>query len=262
MLRFGKSPMVTKWEWKEEDLQKCPLCGMGHPIYINGLVKAYISGETVPHPELGYSFCNCKNVWYTDWNNIRQSTYNDNYAHKYTHDKFKENAKTFAKTRVKQVNDSKDNINTFLDVGCGNTFLLDAIKEEYGWETIGFDINTELKSDTHKIIYGDIEKDIDLLPIVDVIWCHHVLEHTKDPVKVAELLKDKLVDNGILCISMPDTHFIDFNDPIRWGHWWVREHHIFWSFEEFCTEMIGLGFKILYTGRHAANGDYSLIMQK
>jgi hypothetical protein len=49
-------------------MQACPLCGTKHRIMIHG---NYIEGDVYKkYPDMGYSFCNCHNVFYTKWENI------------------------------------------------------------------------------------------------------------------------------------------------------------------------------------------------
>ena len=65
-------------------MQECPLCGVDQPIYIKGICndletrnKAHICHDK------GYSFCNCHNIFFTDWSNIDQKIYDDEYVNRY-----------------------------------------------------------------------------------------------------------------------------------------------------------------------------------
>ena len=49
-------------------MQTCPLCSRSNRIIVLGM---YRDGErTERYPDIGYSFCNCKNIFYTNFSNI------------------------------------------------------------------------------------------------------------------------------------------------------------------------------------------------
>jgi hypothetical protein len=49
-------------------IQDCPLCGRSNRIVVHGL---WVLGERVEkHPDMGYSFCNCKSIFYTRKENV------------------------------------------------------------------------------------------------------------------------------------------------------------------------------------------------
>lgn len=50
-------------------IQKCPLCERENRIVMNGLFV--IGSKVEKHPDMGYSFCNCKNIFYTNRENLR-----------------------------------------------------------------------------------------------------------------------------------------------------------------------------------------------
>ena len=57
---------------KEFFMQPCPLCGTKQPMMIRGL---WVEGnEKRLYPDMGYSFCNCKDVFFTKWENITEQT--------------------------------------------------------------------------------------------------------------------------------------------------------------------------------------------
>ena len=257
MLDFYSKAMLLKWEWNEHQLQKCPYCNMGHPIYVDGMTRAYGTNDTVLNPEIGYSFCNCKNIWYTNWENIWKHSYNDDYMEKYENDVFKKNAFIHVEKIISNFHRLKKDISSFIDIGCGSLFLLDDIKDKLGWNTTGFDINKLLKTDKHNMIYGDADFDLDKLPVSDVIWCSHVLEHLEDPLKSAKELQSKLTDGGLLYISMPDPYFINFKQPAAWEHWWVHEHRMFWDMDSFARELFEMGYII----KHLQHNSNHMLME-
>lgn len=49
-------------------VQECPFCKRSNRIVMNGL---FVLGDKVEkHPDMGYSFCNCKNMFYTRPENV------------------------------------------------------------------------------------------------------------------------------------------------------------------------------------------------
>lgn len=58
-------------------MQECPLCGASQRMMIRGnYVK---DNKWDRYPDMGYSFCNCRNVFFTKWENIseRDTTWNN-----------------------------------------------------------------------------------------------------------------------------------------------------------------------------------------
>lgn len=266
MLDFGTRHMILSWDWEDNALQACPLCGMRHPVYVQGSVKLYGTDKFILHPEKGYSFCNCANIWYTDWKNIEYSRYNRKYKEKYEIKQFVVNSKFYVKTLISKFVNLKPKINSFLDIGCGFFYLLDRVKEQLGWDTYAVDINESLKTDKHTLIRGNVEDDevFDKLPVVDVIWASHIFEHFNDPLKVAKKLLTKLTNGGILYIAMPDPYFIPFQRPDAWAHWCLHEHHIMWDMESFAEKLFNTGYviKTLYHNINTLLTEFTVVGTK
>ncbi len=49
-------------------MQDCPLCSQSNRMVIKGVRHREEKREI--YPDIGYSFCNCKNIFYTDFNNV------------------------------------------------------------------------------------------------------------------------------------------------------------------------------------------------
>src|SRR3990167_3470398 len=50
-------------------IQHCPLCGNPHRMMIRG---NYVKNDKWErYPDIGYSFCNCRNIFYTKWENVK-----------------------------------------------------------------------------------------------------------------------------------------------------------------------------------------------
>ena len=75
----------------------------------------------------------------------------------------------------------------------------------------------------------DVLGDLTHLPIatnaVDLLWCHHVLEHVEDDrAAIKELYRVLSPDKGELIVSVPmiqgtTTEEYGFSDPMKTGHW-------------------------------------------
>ena len=49
-------------------MQECPLCGRSNRVVVKGVYVYNDKLET--HPDMGYSFCNCKSIFYTRPENV------------------------------------------------------------------------------------------------------------------------------------------------------------------------------------------------
>jgi len=255
-------------EHPELFMQSCPYCGQRQPIYIRGIymgVDAKGMLDQQVHPDMGYSFCNCKNIWYTNWSNIWQATYNAEYAEKH---------KVFATAGVWKeylsslgfmlFGDADVTGKKFLDVGSIVPGLLDVAKT-YGFETCGLDI-FDHKDFGHRLIVGDFEK-MEISEKFDIIWASHIMEHLYDPLVALQKCFNLLNPDGRIFISMPDVFFIDWDFVYGWMNWHVREHHIFFDMDVFCREAEKVGFEILMKRRNIdfkihTTGDMQLIFRK
>lgn len=54
-------------------MQTCPFCGRSNRMIVKGVFKNKDNHEL--YPDMGYSFCNCKAVFYTDYKNINIHTH-------------------------------------------------------------------------------------------------------------------------------------------------------------------------------------------
>src|SRR3990167_10407166 len=50
-------------------MQDCPLCGRSNRMVVQCVYRSERNLGQV-HPDMGYSFCNCKNIFYTDYDNV------------------------------------------------------------------------------------------------------------------------------------------------------------------------------------------------
>jgi len=244
--------------------QNCPLCEMTHPIFVQGVVcNPERESEKLPVLDKGYSFCNCNNIFFTDWSNIDQSVYDENYRKKFDNESCYNAIARYAV--YFPFIEKNANIKMFAEIGCINPALLDKAKER-GWQTTAIDINPNIQFDNHDVIICDLEKQ-QLLEKYDVVWAAHIFEHFKDPLSVIKNLHKTINDEGILFVSMPDPYFIDWNHPHTWGHWHLREHHIMWDMDSFIEVVEKNNFKCILSKRNDVPkfncfGDYHLIFKK
>ena len=259
---------LPKIEFPEQMLQACPFCYTKHPIIVRGFVKNPETQEAKIIEDRGYSFCNCKNIWYTDWDNTDLRVYDNKYREKYNIDQTRVLFDTCCKDHFPIFKAHNKNIKNFLDIGAIHNGILDNAKKE-GWDTTGLDINPSTSDGIHKRYIGNVEdsESLSYLENFDIIWASHIFEHLKNPLITLENLFNKLNPSGMLYIAMPDPFFIDWAHPYNWGHWTLREHHIFWDLQSFIEESEKIGFKCVYKNRnlvahYICTMDFQVIFQK
>jgi SAM-dependent methyltransferase len=239
---------------------------------VRGAKTDFIDGKfsIETYPDLGYSFCNCKNIFYTNWANIRQSVYDEDYSNKHKTKEVENLCNNYWKM-YENLFDTEGK--EFLEIGSINSYILDNAKK-CGFKTTGLDIFNH-KDFKHELIVSDFETwdgniwfdDFKVHKKFDVIWASHVFEHFKDPILALKKCYESMNENGILLVAMPDIFFINWNSVYSWCHWHLREHHIMWDMDSFCDEAIKIGFKIELKKRNTISkietfGDYHILMRK
>lgn len=56
-------------------MQDCPLCGRSNRMVVKGVSRYTDDGKTWHkelYPDIGYSFCNCKCIFYTRFENVKE----------------------------------------------------------------------------------------------------------------------------------------------------------------------------------------------
>jgi len=268
-------------------MQKCPFCKGKQPVLVRGAHTTMVDGKynSEVFPDLGYSFCNCKNIFYTNWQNINQDVYDENYEDKHSSDVSKEYAKNFWKMHEEEIV-WKTTGDKFLEIGAVTPYLLDNVRKK-GFKTTALDI---IKHDWYGFKVGEQEIDLNLRHEMitanfedwdgniiyddfmvpqkyDVIWASHVFEHFHYPLKALKKCHELLNDGGLLFVAMPDPFFINWGGVYSWCHWHLREHHIFWDMDSFGDECKTVGFQVLYKKRNSVKtagvfGDYHMLMRK
>ena len=227
-------------------IQKCPLCEQEQKVIVNGMV--FVNDKQLVSPDRGYSFCNCRNIFFTDWSNIDQDSYfvpeyTDNHYRGEHEKQMKELYQAYNKTVLAESNGGKK----LLDLGSVTNYLLNFAQED-GFDTTGWDI---LKHENfgHKQIIGDFDK-ISVLDKFDIIYANHFFEHIKYPLEAIKKCYDMLNVGGVIFISMPDPFQIDWGNYYLWGNFILRQHYIMWDKDSFCDEMEAVGFKTIFSKRN------------
>lgn len=230
-------------------LQKCPFCNQEQIILIRGWVLDLENCEPNISHDKGYSFCNCKNIFYTDYKNIDKTVYDERYNDKYNQS---ENLKIIANNEIEKLYPIFKQVypqaKVFFELGAIHDYILNFMKDK-GYEVHGLNISSNRES-KHDIMIVDFEKIEELPYKPDIIFASHIFEHFKDPGKELDKCRRMLSDEGFLYVAMPDTFFIDFeHSRVQEFDWFAQEHHILWNMDnwiEFCEEH---GFKCVWSER-------------
>jgi SAM-dependent methyltransferase len=246
--------------------QECPFCGQLQDVMVNG----HYPNPTTEDPEqvmidpcLGYSFCNCKNIFFTDWKNMTQAIYDAKYVKRYDGDYVNKILRQYVSHYWKYL--EKFVGERLLDIGAINDGIMDEALDR-GINPCGFDI-VDRKS-KHRLIVGDFEGSIDpSWGSFSVITASHVFEHFKKPLNAIANCHRLLKPGGRLFVAMPDPYFIDWKNPYAWGHWHIKEHHIMFDMDSFAKELEAFGFKILIKRHNVSSefictGDFHIIAEK
>lgn len=226
-------------------IQKCPFCGEPSKVIANGAV--FVADKQNISPDRGFSFCNCKNIFFTDWSNMDQESYKiPEYSENHyrgEHEKQMKELYDAYKHIIKKHCEGKK----LLDLGSVTNYLLNFAKEE-GYETTGLDI-VDHKNFGHELIVADFDSyQVDRK--FDVIYANHFFEHIHYPLEAIRKCYEMLNIGGLIFISMPDPFQIDWGDYTLWGNFILRQHHIMWDMDSFCDEMEAIGFETVFKKRN------------
>jgi SAM-dependent methyltransferase len=236
-----KFPNYEKW-----CVQKCPLCAQDMIAIANGYVA--VDDKYYPSHDRGYSFCNCKNIFFTDWSNIDQGSYFvPEYTKAHYRGEHQKQMKELYRHYVKRIVEESNGGKKVLDLGSVTNYLLNEAQED-GFDTTGWDI-LHHEDFWHKQITGDFDK-ISVLDKFDIIYANHFFEHIHYPLEAIKKCYGMLNVGGLIFISMPDPFQIDWNDSSKWHNFILRQHHIMWDKDSFCEEMESIGFKTIFKIRN------------
>jgi 2-polyprenyl-3-methyl-5-hydroxy-6-metoxy-1,4-benzoquinol methylase len=122
---------------------------------------------------------------------------------------------------------------TALDVGCGQGWFGLNLKQTFGAEVWGVDIDQASASiaEQHldRALLADVTRNLELLPdnYFDVMYFNDVLEHMIDPYTLLANISAKLADGGKVVASIPN----------------IRHHKVLWNLlikKEFRYEQAGV----------------------
>ena len=112
-----------------------------------------------------------------------------------------------------------------LDVGCGKGQFIHFLKKK-GWSVYGTEFSLTSAEAAKKKVGDDaifVNNDLDELKNINInfniITLWHVLEHLKNPKKLANLIDEKLINKGFVVIEVPNFDSLQcFIDKNNWIH--------------------------------------------
>jgi len=222
--------------------QNCPLCGQLQTIMLRGKVADIETGVYNVVGDKGYSFCNCRNIFFTNWKNIDLTRYDENYIRHAMGDQ---------EDRILEVEKQWEIVNRFypkakslLNVGDYEERFLDYIKSR-DWSNMNLTtIDLIPRESKYHFICANFE-DWDTEERFDIVWMSHFMEHIKDPRKALEKVKKILNPGGILFNAMPDTNHVNWGDYSEFP-FLTAEHHILWNVHDWITFVEETGLRCIY----------------
>ncbi len=104
---------------------------------------------------------------------------------------------------------------TVLEIGCGDGVFAAQLKEAYGAEVWGIELDPQAATSAgeklDRVYQGDALKILVDIPenYFDLVICNDVIEHVPDPESLITLIKSKLIlDKGTLVCSIPNVRYI------------------------------------------------------
>ena len=86
----------------------------------------------------------------------------------------------------------------YLDYGCSQGYMLQAVKEKFGSEVVGYDVYNDPGA-----LMPIITDKNEITGKFDLISCIHVLEHLYNPMAELTWMASKLEENGTIVIEIP-----------------------------------------------------------
>lgn len=177
----------------------------------------------------GYSFCNCRNIFFTDWKNILLDIYDDEYSEAEGGDEGDQaNRIMEVEKQWKVAQRFAPKAKSLLNVGDYEDTFLDYLAKTNFKKMFLTTIDLIPRESKHSFIHGNFEMRDFGQEKFDIIWMSHFMEHTKSPKDALLKAKSLLNPGGIIFNAMPDTHHIDWSNPLAW-YWMVQEHHTLWN---------------------------------
>ncbi len=197
-------------------LQNCPLCNQPNEIFMQGLVRSLYSGTVQQCEDRGYSFCNCRNIFYTDWKNINIFNFKERFRNRLP----KEIVETETSNAIDLVKSIFPDVESFYDV---------------------FKIDKKVR-DTAK----NKGMKVDKLKTYDLLYASYYFNRVENIPRELKKCHAKLNQNKYMYISMPNTKYIDFDrDNSIDFDWYVSENYTLWNLDDFTELLEENKFKVI-----------------
>ena len=146
-----------------------------------------------------------------------------------------------------------------LDVGCGNGSFLRAFSERVrGWRLFGTEFDDKYKAEVESIPGVEAMLAADVAAVegrYDLVSLVHVLEHLPAPTAVLQLLHDKLTDDGLLLIEVPDCA----RNPFMLL---VADHCSHFSVDGLSAVVAASGFDILHASNEWVSKEVTIVARR
>ena len=190
----------------------------------------------------GYSFCNCRNIFFTDWKNIDLRVYDDDYVKRCEGDQRDRELENEKQWEVAQR--FCPNAKSILNIGDYDDRFFNLLKKS-SWKNMEFTaIDIIPRESKYEFILANFD-EWDTDRTFDIVWMSHCTEHVKDPVALVKKVTKMLNPGGIFFNAMPDTNHIDWNDYIDFP-FLVSEHHTLWNLYDWSDFVESYGLKNVY----------------
>lgn len=149
----------------------------------------------------------------------------------------------------------------WLEVGCGNGNVLEALQEIYGIQAEGLDISKAAADNCQqkgfKAHCGRFEEfDAQTLGWFDIVHSSHLIEHLNSPREYVEKVFELLKPGGLCVFATPNTNAVEATwfGP-NWGGLHVPRHWALLNHDNVRTLVEGAGFQFLGT-KFSTNGAF------
>jgi len=131
---------------------------------------------------------------------------------------------------------------SMLDYGSGNGEH-SKVGLQRGWDVTGYDVDCEVaKKVSEKFKYkyfcgtfADVNWENEKF---DLVYANQVVEHLKDPITALKLVRERLKDDGVLLVAVPNIHSLSHRIKFiteklglrkdKVGKYYDTEHHVFY----------------------------------
>ena len=135
-----------------------------------------------------------------------------------------------------------------VELGCGNGYLLSALKESHGCDVLGIEPSEMAAQQGRErgldVVCGNIET-VKLARPARLVVLSHVLEHLHEPVETLTKCRDLLEDSGFLWIEVPNI--LTPHPAKRLSSWLQFEHLWYFSPQSLTALLARSGFRAIRT---------------